>query len=81
MAFALASAGAVTTSSEAAVTKDGAVLINGWVQNPDPFTCSERKNLDCGNDVSKPVCMSFDNLQAYQKDNAGQCTVELHKRI
>lgn len=83
IAFALASAGAVSNSGNAAIKKDGTVLINGWIQNPDPQHCSERKNLDCGNNTNNPVCMSFDATpkQVFLKNAADQCTQPLYKAV
>lgn len=77
-AFALASAGAVSTTGSSTVA-DGTVLIDGWVHNPDVNNCSERINLNCRTTSGTPVCMSTDGKQVFLKNGAGQCSVTLYK--
>lgn len=83
MAFALASAGAVSTSGRDAVKTNGAVLINGWIQNPDPQHCDEKKNLNCTTTSGTPVCMSADAVpqQVFLKNAAQQCSEPLYRVI
>jgi len=77
-AFALASAGAVSTTGSS-TPADGTVLINGWVHNPDANNCSERLNLNCRTTSGTPVCMSSDAKQVFIKNGAGQCSVQLYR--
>ncbi len=81
MAFALASAGAVTTSGRDTAKTSGAVLINGWIQNPDPQHCDERKDLNCTTTSGTPVCKSTDAVpqQVFLKNAALQCSEPLYR--
>lgn len=83
MAFVLASAGAVSTSGNAALKKDGSAVINGWIQNPDPFNCQERFDLECSNNSDNPVCMSTDATpkQVFLKNAADQCSEPLYREF
>jgi hypothetical protein len=74
-AFALASAGAVSSQSKSGT---GLAAINGYVHQSSPTACNVR-SVDC-NPNSGQICTSVENLQVYRYDDLGTaCDQFLYK--
>lgn len=72
-AFALASAGAVSTNESSKSKTD--TLITAYIHNPSVNDCAP-VNVECSTG-NGPACLSS-GLTAYGKNNAG-CFVQLHR--
>jgi hypothetical protein len=79
MAFAFASAGAVSTN-EAKISDAKKPLITGFIQNPTPLNCLA-VSVDCNTPVTAQVCMSSESVprQVWKKNSANACSDNLYK--
>jgi hypothetical protein len=76
-AFALASAGAVSTSTAKESKAD--VAVRAYIHNPAmPDGCEEVFDTNCDPGTG-PTCLSGANITAYGKDLDGSCNVQLHR--
>lgn len=76
VAFALASAGAVSTNVEK-TNVSGNRVITGYVQNSSVTDCSAR-SVDCSTVNTGFACMSS-GQQVWLKNNLSQCIVDLYR--
>ncbi len=73
-AFALASAGAVSTNTTGESKAD--VLITAYIHNPAVDSCKEVQ-VNC-NATSGPTCLSG-SFTAYDKESENSCTMQLYR--
>lgn len=82
VAFALASAGAVSTNKAKVDEAKKPLLLNGFIQNPSPTNCLE-VSVDCTPVNTGQTCMSSEAIprQVWKKNAANACNLNLYKVI
>ncbi|MGQ7944146.1 DUF6520 family protein [Flavobacterium sp. WC2509] len=82
LAFTLASAAAVSTNEAKIKESKKVVAVLGYIQNPSPQDCDEVE-VNCSEVNSGQACMTAEASprQAFAKDEANACNVNLYKII
>jgi hypothetical protein len=82
LAFALASAGAVSTNEAKIKEAKNPVVITGFIQNPNPVNCLQ-VSVDCTTTNTQQACMSSEAIprQVWLKNVANACNVNLYRVI
>jgi hypothetical protein len=82
LAFVLASAAAMNSVEPETTSKTGAVVLQGFIQNPTQFNCLPTE-VDCTTVNTGQICMSSDATprQVWLKNAANACNVTLYKVI
>ena len=80
LVFTLASAAAVSTHESKIKDSKKTVLITAYIQNPSPQNC-ESVQVNCSTVNTQQACMTSEATprQAFDKDEANACNVNLYK--
>lgn len=77
-AFALASAGAISTNTAKESKANVAVAVDAYIHNPTEENCEKVLDTDCS-PGGGPTCLSGPGNIAFGMNAEGSCNVQLHR--